>query len=69
VSFDAQEFWRVRVEIDGPAGKAEASAEVEATPPGLGRWDFALYLFPFVLLAGLWTYGVTRARRRSAPGR
>jgi hypothetical protein len=62
VEFDAQEFWQVHFEISGPAGKGELSAEVEATPPGLGVWDFALYLFPFVLLATLWVYGVIRYR-------
>jgi hypothetical protein len=64
VEFDAQEFWQVRFQVTGPAGKGELSAEVEATPPGLGQWDFAMYLFPFVLLAGLWVYGVIRYRHR-----
>ena len=68
VAFDAQEHWQVRFAVKGPAGKGEVAGEVEATPPGLGRWDFAVYLFPFVLLAGLWAYGVVRYRhRRSAP--
>jgi hypothetical protein len=70
VDFDAQELWEVRFAVAGPAGKGELSAEVEATPPGLGVWDFAVYLFPFVLLAGLWTYGVIRhGRRRTTPSR
>jgi hypothetical protein len=72
VLFDAQEYWQVRFQVSGPAGKGELSAEVEATPPGLGVWDFALYLFPFVLLAGLWVYGMLRYRHRrqsTTPGR
>ncbi len=64
VEFDAQEYWQVRFQVAGPAGRGEIAAEVEATPPGLGRWDFAIYLFPFVLLAALWIYGMVRARRR-----
>jgi hypothetical protein len=64
VEFDAQEYWKVRFEVKGPAGRGERLAEVEATPPGLGPWDFALYLFPFVLLAGLWAYGMIRSRSR-----
>jgi hypothetical protein len=64
VEFDAQEFWQVRVEIDGSPGKAEILSEVEATPPGLGRFDLLFYLFPFVLLGGLWAYGVIRSRHR-----
>jgi hypothetical protein len=69
VAFDAQEYWDVRFDVKGPAGQGELSAEVEATPPGLGSWDFALYLFPFVLMAALWAYGVIRYRnRRSATG-
>ncbi len=64
VEFDAQEYWQVRFQVAGPAGKGELTSEVEATPPGLGQWDFAMYLFPFVLLAGLWVFGVIRYRHR-----
>src|SRR5262245_44703310 len=58
VAFDAQEYWKVRVEVNGPEGGGELSAEVEATPPGWGRWDLIIYLFPFALVAGLWAYGM-----------
>src|SRR5262249_19723687 len=64
VQFDAQEFWKVRIDVNGPEGSGELSAEVEATPPGPGRWDILLYLFPFALIAGLWVFGVLRHRRR-----
>jgi hypothetical protein len=67
VQFDAQEMWRVRVSVKGDGGGGEVRAEVEATPPGYGRWDLLLYLFPFVLLAGLWLYGALRKARASAP--
>src|SRR3954454_13029528 len=45
VQFDQQEYWTVRVTVDGPEGKGEFTAEVEATPPGLGRWDLLCYAF------------------------
>jgi hypothetical protein len=64
VQFDAQEYWKVRVVVAGPAGGGELTTEVEATPPGPGRWDLLIYLFPFALVAGLWAYGVLRHRRR-----
>jgi len=64
VAFDAQEFWTVRVQINGPPGEAVVVSEVEATPPGLGRFDLLFYLFPFILLGGLWAYGVIRSRHR-----
>jgi hypothetical protein len=64
VEFDAQEMWKVRIAVKGPGGERELATEVEATPPGLGRWDLCIYLFPFLLLAGLWAYGVLRYRAR-----
>jgi alkylhydroperoxidase family enzyme len=64
VQFDEQEYWKVRIDVSGPEGSGEVSAEVEATPPGPGRWDILLYLFPFAFLAGLWVFGVLRHRRR-----
>jgi hypothetical protein len=67
VPFDAQEMWRVRVRVEGAEGAGEVSAEVEATPPGFGRWDLLLYLFPFVLLGGLWLYGALCKGKHTAP--
>lgn len=64
VEFDQQEFWNVRVTVKGPDGGGELTAAVEATPGGLGRWDLLLYLSPFLLIAGLWAYGVIRHRHR-----
>jgi hypothetical protein len=68
VPFDAQEMWQVRVVVRGPQGSGEVLAEVEATPPGYGAWDLAIYLFPFVLLAGFWGFGILRYRRRRSSG-
>jgi hypothetical protein len=64
VFLDAQEMWRVRVVLTSAQGSGEASATVEATPPGYGRWDLLIYLLPFVAVAFLWLRAVTR--RRSA---
>ena len=49
--FDRQELWRVRLLIQSSQGSGEATAQVEVTPPGFGRWDLLLYLLPFLLLA------------------
>jgi hypothetical protein len=64
ILLDAQEMWRVRVVLTSTQGSGEASATVEATPPGYGRWDLLIYLLPFVAVALLWVRAVTR--RRSA---
>ncbi len=62
--FDRQELWRVRLVLQSSQGGGEATAQVEVTPPGFGRWDLLLYLLPFLLVAFLWLRGVSRARRR-----
>jgi hypothetical protein len=59
---DAQEMWRVRVVLTSSQGSGEAAAEVEATPPGYGRWDLLIYLLPFVAVAVLWLRAVLRRR-------
>lgn len=62
--FDQQDFWRIGVSITGADGKTrDLVTEVESTPPGLGPWDLAIYLFPFVLLGGLWCVAMIRRRR------
>ena len=64
VPFDAQEMWRVRVTLTSAEGGGEAVANVEVTPPGLGRWDMLLYLLPFLGVGFLWFKAVMRKRRR-----
>jgi hypothetical protein len=64
VPFDAQEMWRVRVTITSAEGGGEAVANVEVTPPGLGRWDMLLYLLPFLGVGFLWFKAVRRKHRR-----
>jgi hypothetical protein len=64
VPFDAQEMWRVRVTINSAEGGGGAVANVEVTPPGLGRWDMLLYLLPFLGMGFLWFKAVRRKHRR-----
>jgi hypothetical protein len=62
--FDTQEFWKVSISValaDGTSHLLEA--EVESTPPGLGRWDLVVYLFPFILFGGIWVIRFIRKPR------
>jgi len=66
VAFDRGELWHVRIEIVGPAGGGELTAQVEATPDGtLGALGLLIYSFPFVLVAVLW-WRAAVVRRRTA---
>jgi hypothetical protein len=61
VQFDAQEMWRVRVQLQSAqSGNAETVATVEATPPGYGRWDLLIYLVPFLAVGLLWAMAMIR---------
>lgn len=62
VQFDADEFWRVRLILQSAEGGGEALSNVEATPPGLGRWDLLLYLLPFLAVGFLWLRAMTKRR-------
>jgi hypothetical protein len=64
VPFDAEGAWHVRVMLDSARGGGEAAADVDVTPPGLGRWDLLLYLFPFVAVGLLWLRAVVAKRGR-----
>jgi hypothetical protein len=66
VQFDNQELWRVRFQVHSAQGDGETTATVEATPPGLGRWDLLIYLSPFLAVAILWLLAFMRKRRRAA---
>jgi hypothetical protein len=63
VEFDQQEFWKVRLILSSSAGGGEATAQVEATPLGYGRWDLLLFALPFLAVAFLWFHGVAKRRR------
>jgi hypothetical protein len=67
VPFDAQELWRVRIRLQSAQSSGEAVATVEATPPGLGRWDLLVYLLPFLAVGFLWFVAVVRKRSRTPP--
>jgi hypothetical protein len=71
--FDQRDLWKVGFRIEPAGGQAgELVAEVESTPPGYGVWDFAIYVFPFLFLAGMWAVGIlrrSRAARHTAHGR
>lgn len=65
---DHEGRYAVRVVVDGPAGRGDASGEVDATydlrpPPIL----IAVYLLPFVALGALWVKVLLRRRGRAAP--
>ena len=65
VQFDAQELWRVRVQLQSAqSGNAETVATVEATPPGYGRWDLLIYLVPFLAIGFLWAMAMIRKVRQ-----
>jgi hypothetical protein len=54
VPFDAQERWRLRVMLESSQGADEVASDIEVTPPGFGRWDLLIYVFPFLLIGLLW---------------
>ncbi|MES1258258.1 MAG: hypothetical protein ABUS51_07500 [Acidobacteriota bacterium] len=62
VNFDADEIWRVHLLLHSSAGEGEAYATVEATPPGLGRWDLLFFAAPFLGAGFLWFRVATRKR-------
>ncbi len=63
VPFDVQENWQVRLVLQSSLGKAEANANVEVTPPGLGRWELLLYLLPFIAAGFLWLMAFLRKKQ------
>jgi hypothetical protein len=65
IPFDAQERWLTRILLKSSRGGGEATVEVEVTPPGYGRWDLLLYLFPFLAVGFLWLKAFLRGRRRN----
>ncbi len=61
--FDQQELWHVRMIVESSAGDGEASADVEVTPPGYGRWDLLLFSLPFLGVGFLWFHVMMRKRK------
>jgi hypothetical protein len=64
VPVDAQELWRVRLIVQGADGSGEATLDMMAVPPGLGRWDVLVYLFPFLAVGCLSLQVVLYRRKR-----
>jgi hypothetical protein len=69
VPFDAQERWMTRIILKSSQGSGDVSVEVEVTPPGYGRWDLLVYLFPFLAVGFLWLKAFLRGRARKRPTR
>ena len=65
VHFDAEELWRVRVQLQSAPGSAETVATVAATPPGYGRWDLLLYVAPFLAVGLLWAIAFIRSHKKA----
>ncbi|MCO6455326.1 MAG: hypothetical protein J5I93_08495 [Pirellulaceae bacterium] len=66
--FDQRDQWRVGVQLTASGGETqELTMQVESTPPGYGAWDLAIYLFPFVLLGGLWAVAMLRRSAVACP--
>lgn len=61
--------FEIRIAIDGPLGRADVRAEVDATydarPSPL---SILVYVMPFVLIGGLWTRLLLRRRRAVREG-
>jgi hypothetical protein len=70
VPFDREERWRVGLTLRSSQGSGEITTEVEVTPPGYGRWDLLIYLFPFAAIGILWLRAVLHghSRKRHASG-
>jgi hypothetical protein len=70
IPFDAQERWLTRILLKSSYGSGDAVVEVEVTPPGYGRWDLLLYLFPFLAVGFLWLKAFLRgrSRKKASPG-
>lgn len=62
VEYDRGEMWQVVLHVEGSAGAGQAQFEIEATPPGYGRWDLLIYSGPFLALGIFWL--VVSVRRR-----
>lgn len=66
-TFDREERWTLTAVVTPPGGRPhELAAEVDVTPPGLGRWDLVVNMIPFVLFGGVWGLAL---RRRWGPAR
>lgn len=61
--FDSQERWRVRLFLAGPRGAGGTEAEVDVTPPDLGRAGLWIFALPFLGVGALWAKALLTRRR------
>ena len=61
--FDQQDEWNIGFRLTNRNGTSrELATRVTSTPPGYGPWDIAIYLFPFLVVAGFWASAIMRRR-------
>lgn len=64
--FDQQDEWKVGFRVADRNGMSqELTTTVKSTPPGYGPWDMAIYLFPFLVIAGFWASAIVRLRKHT----
>jgi len=66
VNENVQGQWRVRAVARSPLGSGETAATVEGRLVGLGGWEVATYVFPFVAIGLLFLKGILTNRRQRA---
>ena len=61
-AFDAEERWRVKVVVAGPRGAGGTEAEVDVTPPDMGRAGLWFFALPFIGVGALWAKALLTRR-------
>lgn len=55
VAFDSEEAWESEFSVKQKDGTLEkVRVQVDVTPPGPSKWEFALYFLPFLLIGFVW---------------
>ncbi len=55
VVFDTEETWESEFTVKQKDGTSEkVLVQVDVTPPGPSKWEFALYFLPFLLIGFVW---------------
>ncbi|MEO8165719.1 MAG: hypothetical protein ABI619_10025 [Betaproteobacteria bacterium] len=68
--FDQRDMWTVGFRLATADGRSEeVTTQIESTPPGFGPWDLLIYLFPFLLIGGMWVLAMVRRGRMERSGR
>jgi len=67
VTENVQGQWRVRAIAHNSLGTGATTATVEGRLVGLGRWEVATYIFPFVAIGLLFLKGILTNRRSRSP--